>query len=71
MNGNTPKQRAKQLSKELKALYDDCAQDETNVTDCLTDLIHLCAHRRVDFDRCLRSARNLAYAENTQGGITP
>lgn len=71
MTGDTPKQRAKHLSNELKALYDDSAHDETNVTDCLTDLIHLCVHRGVDFERCLRTARNHAWAENTQGGIEP
>lgn len=57
---NVPLQRAK-VAEELLSMHPaalDCTREETLV-HLLSDLMHHCAHARLDFDDMLTSARQL------------
>ena len=55
MKGKTPKERAKELDRVLKRLYDRYGKRD-NVVDMLTDLRHLCDGQGLDFGECDRIA---------------
>lgn len=57
MKGKTPKERAKELDRVLKRLYDRYGKRD-NVVDMLTDLRHLCDGQGLDFGECDRIAHN-------------
>ena len=57
MKGKTPKERAKELDRVLKRLYDRYGKRD-NVVDMLTDLRHLCDVQGLDFGECDRIAHN-------------
>jgi hypothetical protein len=57
---NVPLQRAK-VAEELLSMHPaalDCTREETLI-HLLSDLMHHCAHARLDFDDVLGSARQL------------
>ena len=57
MKGKTPKERAKELDRVLKRLYDRYGKQD-NVVDMLTDLRHVCDVQGLDFGECDRIAHN-------------
>lgn len=70
MNGITPRQRGKNLKKELARIYDDGKGAERgNIIDCLTDLRHLCLAEDIDFFACDRQARDHAAVEQFSNSI--
>lgn len=62
MKGKTPKERAKELDRVLKRLYDRYGKRD-NVVDMLTDLRHLCDALELDFADLDRRAYRLYLPE--------
>ena len=55
MKGTTPKTRARELNKILKATYDEHGK-EANIVDMLTDLRHVCDAKEWDFGKLDKTA---------------
>lgn len=70
MKGITLQERARELKKHLKKLYDNGkGAEHDNVVDILTDVQHLCLVEGIHFEDALRIAREHAQIEKQKGNI--
>ena len=69
MKGSTPKARAKELTKILASIYDKDG-DESNVTDVLTDIRHLCEVKGYSLEDHLHRAYIHCLEEKHEGRIS-
>lgn len=69
MKGETPQERAKELEKILRRMFDPQAKEE-NVIDILSDLRHLCDMRGWDFGELDRIAYQHYVPEKREQTIT-
>lgn len=70
MKGITLQERARELKKYLKKLYDKGkGAERDNVVDILTDVQHLCIIEGIHFEDALRTAKDHAQAERKVGNV--